>query len=572
MRRLTVGFSVLLTALAAPNASAQTCVPSGTQGWHQGTGSGSVPGCVDLNAGFGGPADFGYFMVPQNDDGYEGPIDISGVFPGGLNFYGGPYTTMWINTNGNITFHAGLSRFTPTAFPQALSGVSPMIAPYWADIDTRNPTSGGPVAAGHNRVYYDMSRIGEMTITWFDVGYYSMHYEHRMSFQLILRNATGTCGSGDFDVEFRYNKCEWVAGTASGSTPQGTCTGTGCTPAQVGFDATDGTNYVTIRESLTNEVINVCTLTNVAEPGVFRFSVRGGALLCAGGGTPCPVSGMVGACGIGVNVCRAAGVTCEPVSGSSTETCDNIDNDCNGSVDDGSGLCPASQVCVLGTCIANCLESSCAVGYTCNPDGRCVEESCVGVPCPENQRCVHGTCVDSCTGVVCPHNQQCAAGRCTDLCETITCDTGFVCQDGNCVPTCPCHPCPTGSSCNADGTCSPAGCDLTVCEPGWYCQDGTCIDGCAGAMCPANQHCEVGHCIFNNSDAGVMGHDAGIVFPDSGSGGLDGGGGGTDDAGRGPRRVGGCGCRAGGTGPSGALAALLLLGLVAARRRARRAA
>ncbi len=574
MRRLA-SFSFLVASFIVPVSADAQCAPStgysgGAHGWHQDP-AGTTPGCVSLNAGLGGPADFGHYMLTQNDDSWDGPVDITGVFPGGLNFYGGPYSTMWVNTNGNITFHAGLSQYTPTAFPQTLTTRAPMIAPYWADLDTRGPLAGPTPAAGHNRVYYDMGNVGVLTLTWFDVGYYSEHYEHRVAFQLILTNATGTCGSGDFDVEFRYNRCEWVAGMASGSDAQGQCTGTGCTPANVGFDATDGTNYVTIPQSLMNSVVDVCTLSNVGEPGIFRFSVRGGSILCAGGGTPCTVPGMQGACSIGVNVCHAAGLQCQPVGGATTETCDNIDNDCNGSVDDGSGLCPATQVCVLGSCIANCLDGGCAAGFTCNPDGRCVEDSCVGVSCPANQRCIHGACMDSCTGVVCPHNQQCAAGRCTDLCAVVTCDTGFVCQNGNCVGGCPCNPCPTGAVCNADGTCSASGCDITVCDPGFYCQDGTCLDGCAGAMCPANQHCTLGGCVLDGQDGGTGNYDAGISFRDTGIPRGDGAAGG--DAGpHGPRRSGGCGCRVESSGESGGgYLMLLALGVVVSRRRRPRA-
>ncbi|MFO0681340.1 MAG: nidogen-like domain-containing protein [Sandaracinus sp.] len=576
MRRLSwmCTLAVLGALTILPRASAQ-CAVSSPEGWHQDP-SGSVPGCVNLNGGLGGAVGYGSNTLTRNDDEWTGPVDLTPAFPGGLNFYGGPYTTMWINTNGNITFNAGLSRFTPAPFPlpapTSAANRAPMIAAYWGDVDTRAPTDGPAVQSGHDLVYYDL-RLGQVTITWFDVGYFSHHYTSRMSFQMILRNATSSCGSGDFDVEFRYNRCEWVAGTASGSNNDGTCTpsavGNSCTPANVGFDANDGmNNWVTIPEALTNDVVNVCINSNIGQPGVYQWAVRGGALVCPGGGTPCD-TGEPGACGIGVNVCHAAGLTCQPVGQSGAERCDNIDNDCDGQIDNGSGLCPGAQVCVAGTCITGCIDGGCGDGYDCDPTtGACIEHACVGMTCPANQRCLHGSCVDSCTGVTCPHNQQCAAGRCVNLCDVLTCDDGQVCVNGQCVPTCPCTPCAADEICGADGRCTATnGCDVTICDPGFYCRNGTCLDACDGATCPANQHCEVGNCVDNGTisrDGG--GYDAGIRPAGDGGGvepGIDGG------TGRGPRKTGGCGCRTTPTGQGGALAALGLglVALIAARRR-----
>jgi hypothetical protein len=67
---------------------------------------------------------------------------------------------------------------------------------------------------------------GLLVVTWHNVGYYNTHDDRKMDFQLILRNALD-CGSGDFDVEFRYNRCEWTTGDASGGSG-----GFGGTPAQ----------------------------------------------------------------------------------------------------------------------------------------------------------------------------------------------------------------------------------------------------------------------------------------------------------------------------------------------------
>ncbi len=570
MRRFASLFLAAGILLPTASSSAQTCnmnVSAGgaTNHWANAGTSGSTDGCPLLNTGLGGPADFGTGVLTANDDNSSAAISLDPAFPSGLNFYGGPYHTMYVNNNGNVTFNGILGTYTPSAFPlPAPTGgtmPAPMIAAYWSDIDTRASTT-----ANHNRVYWDL-RPGQVTVTWYDVGYFASKYNHRMSFQMIIRNGSG-CGEGDFDVEFRYNVCGFTTGDVSGGTD-----GHGGTCAQVGFDADDGTHFVTLMESLMPAIENVCINSNntPATPGIYNFGVRGGRVQCTGGGSTCTVPGAMGACAIGVNACQATGVQCQSVGTASPETCDNIDNDCNGSVDDGSGLCPAGEICVLGSCIAPCFEGTCATGFTCGSDGQCVEDDCVGVSCPANQRCIHGSCMDSCTGVVCPHNQQCAAGRCTDLCAVLTCDSGYVCQDGMCVGQCPCNPCPDGDVCNSDGTCSPSGCDIVTCDPGQYCQGGTCMDSCAGAMCPANQHCTLGECVLDGIDAGMTSDiDAAVIhFTDTGThGSMDAGVSGNADAGHGPRRTTGCGCRVGSASQSGSgYLLLLVLGVVIARRR-----
>ena len=59
----------------------------------------------------------------------------------------------------------------------------------------------------------------------------------RNDFQMILRSFAG-CGIGAFDVEFRYNHCQWVTGDARGGTG-----GHGGTPSQAGFDGGDSVHF-----------------------------------------------------------------------------------------------------------------------------------------------------------------------------------------------------------------------------------------------------------------------------------------------------------------------------------------
>ena len=116
---------------------------------------------ADLVSDLGGPAGFGTEFLADNDDSSSAAIPISAAFPGGLRYFGDTYNTIFVNNNGNITFRAAVGQFTPTRFPIA---EQPMIAPFWADVDTRG--GGRP---GHNGVWWDV-RPGQVTVTWHNVG------------------------------------------------------------------------------------------------------------------------------------------------------------------------------------------------------------------------------------------------------------------------------------------------------------------------------------------------------------------------------------------------------------------
>ncbi len=87
----------------------------------------------------------------------------------------------------------------------------------------------------------------------------------------------------------------------------------------------------------------------------FVFYISG--IGCSGWWQPCD-TGLTGACALGRTDCAVEGSTgmCRPaVNSAGPELCDNVDNDCNGVVDDGAALCSGGLVCEQGMCVVGLL-------------------------------------------------------------------------------------------------------------------------------------------------------------------------------------------------------------------------
>ncbi|CAC5386536.1 Sushi, nidogen and EGF-like domain-containing protein 1,Alpha-tectorin [Mytilus coruscus] len=230
--------------------------------------------CVQLNDFYPYGQSHGDHIVPTNDDGSSIRVPISTSFP----YFNQVFRSLYVNTNGAISFDETLSTYTPSAFP--LNGNKKIVAPYWCDIDT---TKGGDVwyyeTNNQDLLFKATDDIRQIfpeqknfhaawvfVATWDHVAFYgasSTGQRKRNTFQCILI----TNGRHSFAI-FLYNKIEWTTGTASDGNAN---TGLGGTPAQVGFDAGDGHNYMAIRESRTPAVKQVASLSNVNIAGKFVY-------------------------------------------------------------------------------------------------------------------------------------------------------------------------------------------------------------------------------------------------------------------------------------------------------------
>jgi hypothetical protein len=73
--------------------------------------------------------------LPANDDGSTGLVGL----PFSANFFGTTYDALYVNNNGNVTFDSSLAAFTPF---DLTSTSRVIIAPFFADVDTRGKASG----------------------------------------------------------------------------------------------------------------------------------------------------------------------------------------------------------------------------------------------------------------------------------------------------------------------------------------------------------------------------------------------------------------------------------------------
>ncbi|MDW3647241.1 MAG: T9SS type A sorting domain-containing protein [Bacteroidia bacterium] len=144
-----------------------------------------------------------------------------------FDFYGKEYQSLYINSNGNVSFEEDHVDYVPQAF--CLKGPR-MIAPFFSDIDL---SKGGRIN------FYLAENENYLIINWQEVAYFGCERpcEKKNSFQLILtdgelRKIGNTILPFGTNVIFTYGDMQWTGGKASGGIE-----GFGGSPATVGVNS-----------------------------------------------------------------------------------------------------------------------------------------------------------------------------------------------------------------------------------------------------------------------------------------------------------------------------------------------
>jgi len=212
--------------------------------------------------------------LAANDDGSTDQIALG--FTANIN--SANYTQTYVNNNGNITFDGALGTYTPAAI--STGGFGPIIAPFFADVDTRGSGSS-LVSYGSN----SLDGRNVFGVNYINVGVFSQLSTYN-SFQMILTERSDI-NLGDFDIQFNYDAIAWETGTASG----GDSNGLGGTSALAGYWTSDSSKF-TLAGSLVNgalidggpnALISDSLNSNIF--GQYNFQVRSGSVV-----NPDPVS------------------------------------------------------------------------------------------------------------------------------------------------------------------------------------------------------------------------------------------------------------------------------------------
>ncbi|XP_078686455.1 protein mesh-like isoform X6 [Branchiostoma floridae x Branchiostoma belcheri] len=211
-------------------------------------------------------------VAPRNDEGGE-MISLSIALP----YFDRLHNSLWVNTNGVISFLDELWQYTPDPFP--LGDGRRLIAPFWADVNTwlgghvtyRETTDSDILERATTDVtmafpeLHNFQATWVFIATWHRVSFYYSRGNKRNTFQAVLVSN----GRYAFTI-FNYGDITWTSGTDSGGDPE---TGLGGIPAQVGFNAGNNVDYFSVPASRTENIVDIEETSNVNLPGRWVFRI-----------------------------------------------------------------------------------------------------------------------------------------------------------------------------------------------------------------------------------------------------------------------------------------------------------
>jgi len=151
-------------------------------------------------------------FLDRNDDN-EGVTNSFATIGFPIDFFETSHSNLYVNNNGNVTFGSSLVTWPPNDLASLGSRI---IAPFWANVDTRN-TNSDVVTYGTNAVDGHIA----FGVNWVDVGYFTYSggsADRLLSCQLVIVDRSDIA-TEDFDLEFNYDRVEWEWGEASIGVP-----------------------------------------------------------------------------------------------------------------------------------------------------------------------------------------------------------------------------------------------------------------------------------------------------------------------------------------------------------------
>jgi hypothetical protein len=242
-------------------------------------------------------------LGPQSNGGAQ-----SVTLPFSLDFFGSNYSSLFVNNDGNVTFDAALTTYTPSGLT---TFGHPIIAPFWSDIDTQVPGSG-VVTYGTGTVD-GHSAFG---VNWPGVDCFDTAQGGQNWFQMLIidrPDLTPAGQSGDnFDIQFNYNQVKWDTGEDQADGGTSVCqAGQSGHPASVGYSNGSNDALELNGSGVAGALLDggpdslVTGSQNSTTPGTYIFPIRNGGFGGSIGGTVTdtqnnPITGVdVSACATG---------------------------------------------------------------------------------------------------------------------------------------------------------------------------------------------------------------------------------------------------------------------------------